>query len=578
MVSLGSLLIRCMVFSLCFAGAAQAALVVSVDRHSISIQDAVVLTIESTEEVSGEPDIAPLFTDFEILSSSTSSSFSFGTGSGTQRSIKKIYSLQAKRAGSITIPSLRWGALSTGVLALNVSEAGTGPSGAADASDLRVEMEASQLSAYPQQQIILTVKAYSNRQFHKGDFSKLNLPSGTVVTATGKPDEVYQTARNGVNYLVQSRDYILYAERSGTIEIEPVTFQGYFEGGRRDVFGQRQLSAKIGRSNGLTLDVKPVPAAGKVPWLPAKSLSLTYDLSGTEYKAGEPITLTLTTTATGLMAEQLPDVELVLPEAMKSYSDKPEMESYWSDHSANAKRVDKIALIPTRAGNFELPVIEVHWWNTETNQPQVASVGPVSLSVVGEGNRSVTGVESTPTVLEENDTGDEQGVALTSVSTEKSATLWRYLAIGFSLLWIFSMIAAVLLWKRVARLLSERLQSADSLSNKKQPSKKQLSKKRLLKLLQSANAQSAAQHMIAWAQSEVNANLYSMSDLLPYASSALQGAIRELDGALYGEGDKAANWRANTLIDALKSFDYQQPRKEDKESGLPPLYPDLERS
>lgn len=535
------------------ASAVSAALNVSVDRNPVNIQDTFQITVEATEDISGEPQLDALAKNFDILGVSQSSSYQFGTG-GSQRSIKRIINAQAKQAGVITIPPIQWASLSSAPLSLKVLPAGKRASGN---SSFYVELSSSNDSPYVQGQVILTAKAFSNKQFGSGQFENPKMPDGLVAKRASSEDNIYTTTIDGVPHLVQERRFILYAERSGNFDIGSVLFQGYFATGRRDLFGQAQSSAKRVRSNGISLNVKAMPHGAKQPWLPAKQLTLSHYLSEGEFNVGEPITLTLSTIADGLMAEQIPDFDLQLPDNLKAYPDQPEIDTNWSNGSVTAQRSDKIALIPTQPGHYKLPPIQLHWWNTQTDKAEVASIDGISFEVGGTAAVATAPAVATPPPVNAEETPQ---AAPTNDNQAVQTIPWKYASIVFASLWLITLLALLWALRRAPRAKPAKAEAKPN----------SLSKKQLLKQLASAQPVGAAEQLIDWARGDIDSSINTIGQIMAYADSPLSTALEALNTQLYRADQDS--WNSAELIEALKTFQLSE-EKQPKQDKLK-LYPE----
>ena len=540
------------------ANTALAALNVSVDRNPVNIEDTFQITVEATDAVSGEPQLGALADNFDVLGISQSSSYQFGTG-GSHRSIKRIITAQAKQSGVITIPAIQWGNLSSSPVSLKVLPAGKRSS---SNSAFYVELSSSNDSPYVQGQIILTAKAFSNKQFGNGQFENPKMPDGLVAKRASTEDDVYTTTINGVPHLVQERRFILYAERSGNFDIGSVLFQGHFATGRRDLFGQSQTVPKRVRSNGLSINVKAVPNGAKQPWLPAKQLTLSHYLSEGEFNVGEPITLTLSIIADGLMAEQIPDFDLVLPKNLKAYPDQPEIDTNWSNGSVTAQRTDKIALIPTQPGHYALPPIQLHWWNTETDKAEVATIDGIHFEVGGASLAADTEhTDPLPVAKQANTSTLPEQAPSEAPTPTATAPLWKYISITLAALWLTTLLALVLVLRRTPR---------NKPTTETTPHNISLSKKQLLKKLGKAQAHDAAQQLIVWARGNIDKDINTIGHIIAYADKPLQEALEELNAQLYRTGEN--NWNSDKLITALQTFQRNVDTK--PKENHPQLYPE----
>jgi hypothetical protein len=157
--------------------------------------------------------------------------------------------------------------------------------------------------------------------------------------------------------------------RSGTLTLAPVEFAGELLG--RGYFGRYRRTA----SEPMDLKILPSPPDA-IPWLPASELTLSeqWPQDPPVFHAGEPLTRTLTITAKGLTAAQLPPLGGASVEHFKQYVDQPELNDQTADEGVTGVRREKIAFLQTEPGKYTLPAIEVNWWNTGTRSFEVVRV------------------------------------------------------------------------------------------------------------------------------------------------------------------------------------------------------------
>jgi len=114
------------------------------------------------------------------------------------------------------------------------------------------------------------------------------------------------------------------------------------------------------------LEVRP-PARTDVAWRPLRSLDLQAQWSGqSDARVGEPLTVTLTLTATGAGGEQLPSLSSYLEsDDFKLYPDQPTFSVAIDPQGkeVTGKRVESYTLIPQRGGDLEIPAVRIPWWD-----------------------------------------------------------------------------------------------------------------------------------------------------------------------------------------------------------------------
>lgn len=375
---------------LCFACmGAQAAVQVQADRESVVMGEEFVLLFSVEGEAVGNPDFSPLGQSFEITGTSTSTNVQMVNGQVTQQSRWKVR-LFPKTTGSLQVPPIQFGAESSPALTLSVQA-----EEAADANgkaDILVELVAEPPNPYVQQQVVVTQRLLHAvpLQPTQASMTHPELEKGKGIIQQLGNTRNMTTTRDGKTYQAIERRYAVFPQVSGELVLGRTVFQGVLDdqrNRRRDPFG---LSGKQVRrfSQPLSIPVQPQPAASTGTWLPANGLTLNayWHPSTDTLKAGEPVTLTLAIMAEGLMAEQLPALEVKPPFGIKGYANQPEFRNDLSGKQVVGIREEKWVLLGTRDGEYTLPEITLNWWNLKTNQTETARIAPITLKVVGAGS------------------------------------------------------------------------------------------------------------------------------------------------------------------------------------------------
>lgn len=391
------------------------------DRSRVSEGGQVTLDIESDSAASGaEPDLSPLKKDFVVLGSATQSDTSIVNGTLSNRHRWSVR-LQPRRAGVLPIPPIAIGDEHTAALQLDVAA----PSPQATAETARhVFMEVQPLDAgrsvYVQQQVPYAVRLYFDDTVQKGELAAPSTPDA-VVEQLG--EEKHGTAtRNGHSYNVIERTYAVSPEKSGTLRIPPMTFNGsqvvpqspQAQGAAQDdadpgddVFAsmlrntpfandplfRRGLAAGMPpaqetqpisvQSNEIVLDVKPRAAGARGDWLPAEAITLhdSWQDSPPQLKAGEPATRTITVEAKGLSASQIPPLSPTQPTNARLYLEAADNQSRTDGKTIIGISTQKLTYIPDAQGRLDVPAVQLAWWDVRADAAREATLPALALSV-----------------------------------------------------------------------------------------------------------------------------------------------------------------------------------------------------
>lgn len=426
----------------CAAGAAFAAATASVDRSRIALSESLELRIrvEGSSNLA-DPDLAPLARDFEVVSSSRNARIALVNGR-SEAWTEWVIGLVARRIGELEIPPLEVEGQRTAPLRVQVSP--DPDPGASAGRDLVLEVIPEANAVHVQQQLLLTVRVLHAINLNRGaSLEEPDLP-GAVVRKLG--ENSYEKTIGARRYGVFERRYAVFPQRAGELRIPPLEFSAQIGGGSwLDPFGARGRELRL-RSTEQVIAVRG-PQDAATPWLPARMLTLveTWDRSPTQLRVGESATRTLTLTASGLTAAQLPPLEPGAVDGLRFYPDQPQTTDEDSADGITGTRTERAAVIPMRAGEFELPPIRLRWWDTVNGRFTEAMVPGRTVRVLpaaGTPAHTATDPVTTPAMPDPaiaqqpaSPAGDAPAVypwilacTLLALSTLVSATRWWQLS------------------------------------------------------------------------------------------------------------------------------------------------------
>ena len=356
---------------------------VQLGASSITIQETVRLAIVATG-VDGELDTAALEREFDVIGRSSSRDVRILNGE-RRSTVTWVLELVPRAVGVFTVPAVSVGGVESELLTLTVTEA---PSGAK--RDVYVEASVDTREPWVQSQVMLTLRVFRAIEIVDG---ALGEPSGDglEVRALGG-DRRYEAERDGRRYVVDERRFALFPQRSGTLRIEPVTLSVTVPADPTRVRGFFSPTRKlVRRSAAIPLSVRPRPGGTGGWWLPATDVALEETwrdgaggdpLGGSgEVRVGEPLTRTLVLRAGGVLDTQLPDLPVPDVDGLAVYADDPVRESAAAGDALAATRTVSLAIIPERAGTFELPAVTLDWFDVDAGRTRTASLPARTLTV-----------------------------------------------------------------------------------------------------------------------------------------------------------------------------------------------------
>lgn len=543
------------------------------DRDQVTLGESLNLELRVKGSPDADPDLKPLDRDWDVLSRSQSSQIQMINGD-FNHSVVYSLTLMPKKEGDVTIPAICFGSDCSAPLPIHVTAADKTPAGSVTA-DLFLETEVKPKKLYSQEELLFTVRLLRRVDLLQGSMSEPK-PTGVdaVVQKLGD-DRSYQSRRGGRLYQVIERSYAIFPQTSGDLEIPPLRFDGQISSGpsRFDPFGsQGQRIRKV--TEAVKIKVLPPPAdLGKRHWLPAQALQLTDDWQGKtlQLTVGEPATRTLTLTATGLQAAQLPDLQFAIPAEFKSYPDQPSRKDDDATSGITGVLQQKVALVPTQPGHYQLPAIDLDWWDVKTEQWQTAHLDPVSIEVspaagapaVAPPSPAQPAPQATPTPP-----SPAPAVPPAVVAPQSSAPstiqpgFWPWLSLGLGLGWLITLI---LLWRQKSR--HPRPANESSKDNPQQREK--AARQAVLQAAKNNDAAATRQALAIWCGSLWPDAPAGALERLGQCSPELKTAIDRLNHALYSPN--GTTWSGQELGDAIHQWDQQRHRR--SADQLPELYP-----
>lgn len=445
-------------------GAARAAVTASADRTQLAPGDTVELTLQSDRGGGGQPDLAPLEKDFEILGRRTSNRLQIINGSAsTQRQV--TLTLSPRRQGRVEVPRLAWDGEQSAAIELSVAaNRGNAGGGAAAGSVADVFFTTTLDSLQPHVQSALNVqlRLYSDKKLYQASVEFAG-NTDALLRRIGQ-DVTTQETRNGRAYQVITRHYLLVPQRSGEIRLDgPVLTAQVADGSSKldpfmaQLFGQLQVEGGASGTRSLRLRGDPVtlrararpPGLQSGDWLPAQQLTIEADWepAGGVIAVDAPVTRRLRLSAVGLSASQLPDLstQLIVPPGLKAHPDEARLEDEVHNGHIVGRRDQDIVLLADRAGRFELPALRVGWWDVVTNQRRETVVPALALEVAaGAGALPMPGnaTASSPVSDAAAMSAPWQPAAASSTAsadrpgTVGAAPLWTSISLALGLLWL----------------------------------------------------------------------------------------------------------------------------------------------
>ena len=561
---------------------------VELDRNPVAFDESLTATfVIEDADISEAPDFSPVLENFKILGQSQSKSVSISNGE-VQRSTRYILTLLPKKTGKTEIPSIRFGSENSPRTPVEVLAAGQGGAPDKDAAQLpKVFMEVEVDDEHPlvQQQVVLTLRIFSRVNWRDAQLSEPEFQGGEVLLQQLGDDRQYQKLKNGQTWQVVERRYAVFPQVSGALSLEPFTLELRLPvqsskrntpfGGRYaspfmdDFFNNTRYTRKIVRSKGLSLDVQPIPDSFQGQhWLVARSVQLKERWSQglDRLKTGEPVTRRLILEAEGATLGQLPDISMPQIDGLHIYPEEPQNHEQATSQGVKAVSQRNFAIIPERPGTYQLPPLEIKWWNSAARRMETARLPAQTLKV--EGTAQARANTPSDTVAQADAQRPTQQKTTEAVpGSQWRPSLWAYLSAALALAWIITLY----FWWRTVR----QRQAPDTNEQQQKPA---TNIKDAIQTLQQACAQKDAvktrQALLKWAQAlwpeQPPTSLEALAQRL---DAPLADEIQHLSRHLYG--DPAQTWQPEVIQEQSQRIGKQvkQPSQKKDRQALKALYP-----
>lgn len=531
------------------ASTAHAAIVVSLDRHQITIDDTFTMTIRVTAgEDLDNIDLAPLDSNFDILGRSQNSRHIFGSG-GNDSWSELALTLAPKHTGTLYIPPLALDKLKTAPTQIIVRESSPLPAGSLEPVFLEIETDKD--SVLVQEQLILTIRIFQSINLDNPSISELKL-DGSFVEQISQSSG--QRRLNNTPYLVHEIKYAIFPQRSGELTIPSLTFSGTQLSRRRSLFdmgGQGKVFRR--QSKEKTIKVSPIPAnINSKNWLPAEQLTIeeSWSTPPEELVIGESATRTLTVKAKGLLSEQLPPLLPPVIDGLKFYPDQPKLENQQNELGTSSLRIDSSAMVITKEGDITIPGIKLSWWDTSQHKLRWASIPPRSFQIQANANTEI--LNNTPLSIassELNSSNKEVDVTQSpTLVTEdlEQLRLWQLLTVFATLAWLLTSFLLIKTRKQ-SQIINTEAANTQNLAEKKLY-------KKLIDTCRGDTPRMQRAAVIQWAQSYwQNPGITTLAQVAENTNDGnIQTLLSELDLSLYSPSENS--WNSASLAASLDHY------------------------
>ena len=371
-----------------------------------------------------EPRI-PAIEGFSILSGpnrSSESSFQMINGKTTStQSLTYTYILKAEKEGTFNLPSatvkvegenVTSNSVKIKVLpqdkqaqsAHNSNNAGSATSAEINGNDLFMTATLNKTKVYEQQAVLLTYKVYSTVNLTSLNGKMPDLKGFHIQEIDLPQQKEWQLEHyKGRNYRALTwRQYLLFPQQTGEIEIPSVAFEGivaqqvrstsmdpfdlFFNGASQYVEVKKILNTPKQKLSVQNLPSgKPEDFSGGVG-----EFNLNSSISTTELKANEAVTLKLTISGVGNM-KLIKTPEVNFPADFEVYDPKVNNNFSVKTNGLSGNKIIEYLAIPRHGGVYTIPAIKFSYFDVKTQEYKTLESESYTINVAkGKDNGSTT--------------------------------------------------------------------------------------------------------------------------------------------------------------------------------------------
>ncbi len=534
----------------------------SLDRNNIREKETFQLTINvenpASLQASQELDFLPV--EFQVLSSERFQKSTVINGKFANR-MGWALQLVSTTAGTFTIPAFTLGNESSKPMTIRILPALDELDEINPNSKIKLSANISEQEVYVQQQIVYTVRIYSSVPTRRRSMSALQVDNA-VVEKLGDSAE-FQMVNKGVTYNVLEEKYAIFPQQSGELSIPSIQF-------RTNIVDIEASFGSLSRyrpielsSQPFKVSVKPKPQAAESLWTPAKMIKITaeWQPKNQKFEVGTPASLDFIIKGVGLLPEQLPEVTFPDIDGLKIYRDKPNIQTRINSNGVNSYHLEKLAIIPNKAGEITIPKISIPFWNTTEDKQDYATLEPMTISIKEQQN-----AVALPAISQQSQTPITNKISLPSQAGDHSK-LWKIAALLFATLWFLTTLAFIVLRPSTKKIKTQ----SNHQSIHKKTTTEQLNFKRACS---SQDPKVIAQAAIQWVDQRSHYSVTNLAQLINHCPNAeLRSELIKLQTALYAEKKPTTQeWNGQKIYQLLTQIIFAKQQKRQPQE-LPPLYP-----
>jgi len=538
------------------------------------------------------PDFSPFEKDFQILSNNYGNSISIINGTMTTQSYWQL-TLLPKRTGELLIPEIDFGNVKSAARKLTVSDISNSVVSNQQESSVFVEADVNNTSPYTQSQVVYTFKLFYQSQLEN---PVVEVPQTKDATFIQLGDGTqYETTIKGKPYVVIEKKFALFPHNAGKLVIPPARFRALSYDMNSNIsygpFSINEPKRLLLSTKAFKLNVKSIPEQFQgTTWLPAKNIALTEKWSDDSrvWEAGNPVTRTIAVQATGLRADQIPDLKIDKVDGMNVYVDPPKRSNNIQGDSLTGVLEQQITYIPNTSSSFTIPPIKLQWWDTRKNIATSTQLNAMTIQIKGKNtntgspshSQTIKAISNTTPHQAPDTSASEKQTNAEIVSLPFYYSIWFWVAMLSFLIWFITIILLRIKKPTTKQAKFNPLKNDDIKLSYSHP---EFSDANFKKACKNGDAASAKQLLLSWAKkiwSDEVLNLEKLSQIINDHSFSI--IINDLEQAVYANHGNV--WNGQDLLSSYEKLKKQHKFKTShftknkmtsaaQQEPLPPLNP-----
>lgn len=272
--------------------------------------------------------------------------------------------------------------------------------------DLFIKVSANKRRVHEQEPVLLTYKVYTLVDLTQLEGKMPDLTGFHTQEVPLPQQKSFKIERvNGQPYrTVTWSQYVMYPQMAGNLKVPAITFKGivvqqnravdpfeaFFNGGSGYVEVKRNIQAP-----GLTIQVDPLPTKPANFSGGVGRFNISSQLSNTEVKAGEPITMRIVIGGTGnLKLVKLPEINL--PKNFDKYDPKVTDKTKLTANGVEGNMVYDVLFVPRSQGKYTISAVEFVYFDVKSNGYKTIRTKPIDIKVDKGSGRNSSSNYNTP--------------------------------------------------------------------------------------------------------------------------------------------------------------------------------------